>query len=716
MTLRLDTQVQFMKGVGPKLGEVLRKKGIHQVQDLLEWYPRAYEDRRVARNIASLRPDETVSLKAQVVRVSSFNMGKSKRKMYEITLRDGTGRIHCKFFRVPYKGYFERFQPNQTVRVIGKVTHYRGQIEFHHPDIQDIKESGKESGDDSGKDLGEGEPDSDRLIPIYPESEGLTNRAIRKMVELALHDLRLEARSTETAIERFPEWLREKYQLVKRFTAIENLHLPPKDAGPEFAEMKSVYHRRVIFEEFFWLELYLAAKHSGVKRESAPVFRTQRQLVDKLCASLPFQLTGAQERAFKEIVQDLAEGHPMHRLVQGDVGSGKTLVALMAALVAVENKAQAAIMVPTEILAEQHYLNSRKFLEPLGIQVGLLTGSMKTSERNQTYEMLRNGLIQVCVGTHALIQEAVEFKNLGLVIIDEQHRFGVLQRSQLKEKGVNPHFLVMTATPIPRTLAMTVYGDLDVSVIDELPPGRSPIQTRLAFDNKRPQVMRFLVEQLEKGRQAYIVYPLVEESEKIDLKNAVDECERLRGELTGKKVGLLHGKMKSEEKDEIMRLFRAGECHVLVSTTVIEVGVDVPNANLMIIEHAERFGLSQLHQLRGRVGRGVHKSFCILMAGYAVSDDSRTRLEIMEKTTDGFKIAEADLEIRGPGELLGARQSGLTGFKLANLVRDVKLLQEARAAAFEVFKRDPQLELRENELLRRELLRAHGATALAGVG
>jgi len=700
MTLKLDTPVQFIKGVGPKLGEVLRKKSIHQVQDLLEWYPRAYEDRRVARNIASLRPDETVSLKAQVVSVSSFNMGKSQRKMYEVTLRDNTGRIHCKYFRVPYKGYFERFQPNQTVRVIGKVTHYRGQIEFHHPDIQDVKESA------------EGEPDSDRLIPIYPESEGLTNRAIRKIVELALNDLRAEAKT----LERFPEWICEKFQLKKRFDALEYLHLPPKDAGSEFAEMKSVFHRRVIFEEFFWLELFLAAKHTGVKREVAPVFRTNHQLSDKLRGNLPFQLTGAQERAFKEIVHDLAQGRPMHRLVQGDVGSGKTLVALMAALMAVENKAQAAIMVPTEILAEQHYQNSRKFLEPLGIQVGMLKGSMKTSERNQTYEMLRSGLIQVCIGTHALIQETVEFKNLGLVIIDEQHRFGVLQRSQLKEKGVSPHFLVMTATPIPRTLAMTVYGDLDVSVIDELPPGRSPIQTRLAFDNKRPHVMRFLVEQLDKGRQAYFVYPLVEESEKVDLKNAVDECERLRSELPGKKVGLLHGKMKPDEKDEIMRQFRAGEYHVLVSTTVIEVGVDVPNANLMIIEHAERFGLSQLHQLRGRVGRGIHKSFCILMAGYAVSDESRTRLEIMEKTTDGFKIAEADLEIRGPGEFLGARQSGLTGFKMANLVRDVKILQEARQAAFEVFKRDPQLERRENESLRRELLRAHGATALASVG
>jgi len=493
--LKLDTQVQYLKGVGPKLGDILRKKGVETIQDLLEWYPRAYEDRRAARNIASLRPDETVSLKAQVVKVSSFNMGRSSRKIYDVTLRDGTGKIHCKFFRVPYKGYFERFQPNQIVRVIGKVTHYRGQIEFHHPDIQDIKS--------------EGESDSDRLIPIYPESEGLTNRAIRKLVEAALKELKPAAE----VFERFPGWMRDKYHLVKRFEALENLHDPPKDAGHDFIEAKSEYHRRIIFEEFFWLELYLAARRSGMKRDRAPVLKTDGQLVEKLRRGLPFSLTGAQERAFGEIVKDLAKGHPMHRLVQGDVGSGKTLVALMAALVAVENKMQAAIMVPTEILAEQHDLNARKLLEPLGIQVGLLTGSMKQAERNQTYEMLRNGMIQVCIGTHALIQEAVEFAHLGLVVIDEQHRFGVMQRNELKQKGVSPHFLVMTATPIPRTLAMTVYGDLDVSVIDELPPGRSPIQTRVAFDNKRPQVMRFLEEQLAKGRQAYIVYPLVEESE-----------------------------------------------------------------------------------------------------------------------------------------------------------------------------------------------------------
>ncbi len=772
MDVKLDTPVQFLKGVGPKLGDVLRKKGVVTVQDLLEWYPRAYEDRRAARNIASLQPDELVSLRAQVVKVSSFNMGKSTRKIYDVTVRDGTGKIHCKFFRVPYKGYFERFQPNQTVRVIGKVTHYRGQIEFHHPDIQD--------------DSGDGEQgDQDMVIPVYPESEGMTNRQIRKLVDLAIEGIKktyapeltgkpladaapvrvnryakdgvatppsapagpklgksalggrlptsVRSRRTEAArvgataelepdlqangrIEKFPDWIREKYSLVGRFEALEKLHVPPNDAGADFVDQTSPFHRRVIFEEFFWLELYLAAKKWGLQREGAPAFEPITKLVDKLRASLPFKLTGAQERSFTEIVKDLAKPHPMHRLVQGDVGSGKTLVALMASLVAIDNKFQAAIMVPTEILAEQHYQNAKKFLEPLGITIGLLTGSMKQSERNQTYEMLKNGMIQIVVGTHALIQDEVEFHNLGLAIIDEQHRFGVHQRSQLKRKGVSPHFLVMTATPIPRTLAMTVYGDLDVSVIDEMPPGRTPITTRVTYESKRPQVIQFLKEQLEKGRQAYVVYPLVDESEKIDLKNAIEECEKLKVELPEFKIGLLHGKMRPDEKDEVMNLFRAGEYHVLVSTTVIEVGVDVPNATLMLIEHAERFGLSQLHQLRGRVGRGQHKSYCVLMLGRAVSDESRARCQIMEQTSDGFKIAEADLEIRGPGEFLGSRQSGLSGFKMANLVRDIKILQEARAAAFEVMEKDASLVSSDHRHLRAELLRTHGGTALASVG
>ncbi len=741
MNLKLDTPVQFIKGVGPKLGDVLRKKGVATVQDLLEWYPRAYEDRRAARTISSLQPEELVSLKAKVIRVSSFNMGASRRKIYDVTLSDGTGKIHCKFFRIPYKGFFERFKPNQEVRVIGKVSAYKGQLEFNHPDIQDEKAEAAEPGPASGD-------SADEMIPIYPESEGLTNRAIRKLVTMSLDELKnslmaeaaLPTRGPSTAaggrspmavkkasktyaepeqpkLEKIPNWLREKYALAGRFEALENIHRPPPGAGAEFTDQTSKYHRRVIFEEFFWLELYLASKKVGLQREHAPALKSKLDLVKKLRASLPFQFTAAQSRSLDEIIKDLSKPHPMHRLVQGDVGSGKTLVALAASLVAKENKFQTAIMVPTEILAEQHYQNATKYLEPLGVTIGLLTGSMKTAERNQTYEMLKNGLIDVIVGTHSLIQEAVEFKNLGLVVIDEQHRFGVHQRSLLKAKGLSPHFLVMTATPIPRTLAMTVYGDLDVSVIDELPPGRSPIVTRVTYENKREQVIGFLREQLKAGRQAYVVYPLVEESEKIDLKDAISSFHEFEVEFEGEfKVALLHGRMKPDEKDDVMKRFRAKEFDVLVSTTVIEVGVDVPNANFMMIEHAERFGLSQLHQLRGRVGRGEHKSYCVLMLGKAVSDESRERTQIMEKTSDGFKIAEADLAIRGPGEFLGSRQSGLPGFKMANLVRDVRVLQEARTAAFEVLERDPALSQIENSSLKSELIRSHGTTALASVG
>jgi ATP-dependent DNA helicase RecG len=640
-------------------------------------------------------------------------MGASKRKIYDVTVSDTTGKVHCKFFRVPYRGYFERFQPGQKIRVVGKVGEYRGQIEFNHPDLQEDAE----------------QEEADVILPIYEETDGLSTRQLSKIIKFCLQEIkdspevmreksprlspdqpvfRSAHYAPKTAalpppLDKIPVSVKYAYQLPDRYESLCNIHDPPKTSDElvlqQFVEQKSPHHRRIIFEEFFWLELVLAAKRSGFKKEPAFAFKKDFSLVEKLQAQLPFSLTNAQKKAFVEIANDLSRPSPMHRLVQGDVGSGKTLVALMAALLAKQNGFQSSIMVPTEILAEQHFQNSKKWLEPLGVTVGLLTGSMKQSERNQTNLLLESGAIDLCVGTHALIQDTVNFKNLGLVIIDEQHRFGVHQRAALKQKGLSPHFLVMTATPIPRTLAMTVYGDLDVSVIDELPFGRSPIQTRVTYENKRPQVLQFMLEQLKKGRQAYVVYPLVEESEKIDLKDAQSNFEIIQAQFPDFKVGLLHGKMKSAEKEEVMKIFRAGQIQILVSTTVIEVGVDVPNANLMLIEHTERFGLSQLHQLRGRVGRGEHKSFCILMLGHAVSDESRERASIMEKTTDGFKIAEADLELRGPGEFMGTRQSGLPGFKMANLVRDVKILQEARQAAFQILERDPGLEQKENQHL-----------------
>lgn len=696
MDLRRDTSLQYLKGVGPKLGDLFARSGIRTVADLLEFYPRSYEDRRAARNIASLRSNDIVSLKAQIAGVHSVMLGRSSRKMWDVTVQDGSGRIHCKFFRTPYKGYFERFSAGKEVRVVGKVTEYRGRLEFHHPDIRDIDPE---------------EENSDALVPLYTEIEGLSTVKIQKLIDQVLRQLKAEAWGPEL----LPPWMIEKYRLLARREAIRRVHQPEPENARAYLDLQSEAHRRLIFEEFFWLELFLATRKSGFKKESAPILRGDGRLTAKLLSALPFELTGAQKRAFQEIQQDLVSGAPMHRLVQGDVGSGKTLVSFLAATQAAEEGFQSCLMAPTEILAEQHYRNAEKFLAPAGLRIALLTGSSKASERKKIFADLVAGQIDFLIGTHALIESEVIFKSLGLVIIDEQHRFGVEQRGELKNKAQSPHFLVMTATPIPRTLAMTVYGDLDVSLIDELPPGRSPVQTRVAFESKRAQALDFLIQQIQKGRQAYIIYPLVEESEKIDLKDAVTQFEALKSQFPKIKFALLHGKMKSDDKDQVMESFRRGEAQVLVSTTVIEVGVDVPNATVMLIEHAERFGLSQLHQLRGRVGRGEHKSFCILMMGYAVSEEGRLRTEFMEKTTDGFKIAEFDLEMRGPGEFLGRRQSGLPGFKLANLVRDLPLLLQAREAAFEVLQRDAALKKAEHRGLREELFRAHGPAELAGI-
>ena len=667
MPLQFDTDVQFVKGVGPKLGDVLRRRGIDRVRDLLEYYPRTYEDRRAIRHIQSLVPDQLVSITAKILKVRSIPMGKSKRRIWEVLVGDATGRIACKYFRVPYRGYFERFQPMQEVRVVGRVTVYRGAKEFHHPDIHPLTQ------DDENENA---------LIPIYTEIEGMTSAKIARLIRAVV---------SEPVPEILPAWIREKHGLMPLEKALREVHNPPVDQGDLFLNFQAAAQRRLIFDEFFLVELRLAQKRAGIEKEKSPPIVSKGEWAKRLRTSLEFELTGAQSRAYQEIVEDLSKPHPMHRLVQGDVGSGKTLVALMAAAFAAEAQVQTALMVPTEILAEQHYQNSKRRLEPLGVKVAFLTSQVKGKERERILEGLKSGAIHLAIGTHALIQDDVEFRNLGLVIVDEQHRFGVEQRNKLKQKGMSPHFLVMTATPIPRTLAMTVYGDLDVSIIDEMPKGRQPVVTRKTFQSKRAQVMGFIREHLAKGRQAYIVYPLIEESESMDLKNALEEYEKIKIDFAEFNVGLLHGRMKPREKDDTMEAFRRGEIQVLVSTTVIEVGVDVPNANIMLIEHAERFGLSQLHQLRGRVGRGAYKSYCILMLGFALSEEAARRAEIMEQTTDGFKISEADLEMRGPGEFLGTRQSGLPGFKIANLVRDVRLLQEAREAAFALIAKDPDI-------------------------
>ena len=695
--LQLDTPVQYVKGVGPHLAKVLERRSIFKVRDLVEWYPRAYEDRRAARSISSLNEGDIVSVRARVLRVGSHTLGRSSRRIHDVVIQDDSGRIHCKFFRIPYKGYFDRLEPGKPVRVVGKVTLYRGVKEFHHPEILDLDDSDEEAIHDA-------------LVPLYTETEGLNSKRLSKILLNALGSLQ------KTLTEPLPAWLLEKHQLPPRGTALLRIHEPPGDAGRDFVEMTSPYHRRIIFEEFFWLELTLLLRQSQFRRESAVPIPRNLKKVEELRASLPFELTGAQWRSFEEISRDLSEPHPMHRLVQGDVGSGKTLVAWMSVVLAASGGFQSALMVPTEILAEQHFAGAKRLLEPLGLRVAFLTGSTPQKEKQAIHAGLLEGVIDLVIGTHALIEEDVQFHNLNLVIIDEQHRFGVHQRNRLKQKGGYPHFLVMTATPIPRTLAMTVYGDLEISLIDEMPKGRSPITTRVVYESKRDLVWTYLAEQVAKGRQAYVIYPLVEESEKLDLKDAVSAFENLKTRFPQIRWGLLHGRMKAAEKEEIMNQFRRNEVQVLVSTTVIEVGVDVPNATLMIIEHSERFGLSQLHQLRGRVGRGVHRSTCVLMLGYAVSEEARQRVEIMARTQNGFEIAEEDLKMRGPGEFLGTRQSGLPGFKMASIIRDLDLLLEAREAAKEVLRRDPELALPMSTGLRQELGKASGAASLAGVG
>ncbi|MBK7845359.1 MAG: ATP-dependent DNA helicase RecG [Bdellovibrionales bacterium] len=680
MSLTIDTSVQYIKGVGPKLGGILSRRGINTVGDLLEWFPRSYEDHRAIRNIASLQVEQVVSLVAEVVSLRSSVLGRSGKRMFEMVVKDQTGRVSCKFFRIPHKGFFDKFQTYDKIQIIGKVSNYRGRTEFLHPEIHHAQI---------------GIEESDSLVPIYTETEGLSPSKIRRVISTALDSSSLE--------DPLPTWMCRDFELLERSQALREIHQPPKNAADLFLTFRSPAQQRMIFDDFFWMELLLVMRRAELEGEKAYQVKPQSSRVDNIRDGLAFQLTFAQNRAFGEIVTDLQKQHPMHRLVQGDVGCGKTIVALLAAAQVADSGFQTCLMVPTEILATQHFQSWQKRLEPLGLRVALLTSQAKESTKKEIYQRLVSGEIDIVIGTQALLQSKVQFKQLGLVIVDEQHRFGVEQRVTLKEKGISPHFLLMTATPIPRSLAMTLYGDLDVSVIDELPLGRQPILTRVTHEAKRALIWEFLEKQVNQGRQAYVVYPLVDESEKIDLKNAREEFEKLKARFPQFSLGLLHGKMKSVEKDQTMKEFREGKIQILVATTVIEVGVDVPNSNIMVIEHAERFGLSQLHQLRGRVGRGEYKSYCILVLGSAVSDEARQRVEIMERSGDGFKIAEADLELRGPGEFLGTRQSGLLGFKMADLVRDFGTLEKARAAAINLIEVDPNLEKPEHQKIQRQL-------------
>jgi ATP-dependent DNA helicase RecG len=672
MTLTLSTEVHMIKGVGPQRAELLAKRGIYTFEDLLAYLPFRYEDRIHFSNIKDIQPNGVYTIRARVMSGQAIPNKFAYNAIYHLLMQDAAGGLlPCKFF---HGGYLEgRLKPGQQLILHGKAEIDKlrpARIEMINPQLEM---------------LGDGEPDSTevgRIVPIYEGIGTFGSRAIRRAMYTAVQ--MLDSNMPDV----LPDALRERLGFPTRRDALIHVHFPePQESLEELNTFRTPSQQRLIFEEFFLYQLSLALDRKTTRKENAIPFRIREEKVrEALKRILPFKPTAAQKRVLAEIAADLEKPAPMNRLLQGDVGSGKTIVALQAAVIAIENGCQAALMAPTEILAVQHYLSARRILAPGGYKVELLISGLKFAEKQAALERIRTGEAQLVVGTHALIEDQVQFARLGFVAIDEQHRFGVLQRKRLMDKAAShghaPHVLVLTATPIPRTLSLTLYGDLDVSVLDELPPGRTPIQTRLTSEPHLPGVWEFLRKEVAAGHQAYIVYPVIEES-KLELKAAMDEYKRLSKEVFPKlKVGLLHGRLGSEEKDSVMESFRKNETQILVATTVIEVGVDVPNATAMVIEHAERFGLAQLHQLRGRIGRGAAKSHCILVGPVRMTEEARARLETMVRTANGFEIAETDLLLRGPGEFFGTRQSGDLGFHIANPIRDKDVLEVARREAF----------------------------------
>lgn len=686
----LRTPLSSVKGVGPKTFALLKRKGLETVEDALYNLPLRYEDRRHLRRISQMSPGQWVTGVAHVLAAEEVLYPKSRKKVFEVLLGDGTGFLTAKWFQgwEFVKGMLRR---GDRVIFSGEIKGYFQQKEIHHPDLEVL--------DEEGESLHFG-----RIVPIYSQTEGLRQRRIRGIMYRIITDYAPKVRSP------IPRHVERRLGLVSFEEAIREIHFPSGDRHLEALQAgTSPYHRRLAFEELFLLELGLALRRRGVEQRPGIAFKTHGlRLLEDFFQSLPFTLTRAQQRAIDEIMADMARPHPMNRLLQGDVGCGKTVVALVAALIAVANGYQAALMAPTEILAEQHYETITALIGDIGVKVALLTAKVKGKEREQLLEELARGEVQIVVGTHALIQEGVSFHSLGLAVVDEQHRFGVMQRARLYQKGTDPDLLVMTATPIPRTLAMTLYGDMDVSIVDEMPPGRGPITTRVFRDPEEEEAYLILAREIEKGHQAYVVYPLVEESEQMDLKAATEGAKKLARRFPQWRVGLIHGKLSAEEREEVMRAFKAGEIHLLVATTVVEVGIDVPNATVMLVEEAQRFGLAQLHQLRGRIGRGQAPSFCLLMARGKLTPEAERRLRIMEATRDGFRIAEEDLALRGPGEILGVRQWGMPQFRVADLARDLHLLMEARREAFRLLEEDPHLERPQNRALKHAVIRKWG--------
>lgn len=637
------------------------------IDDLIHYLPMRYEDRSNLAHIRDLQNGMWATIEVEVRIAGTYAVKGGKLRIFEISGTDGTGQVRAFWWNQAYLQ--NSFKQGRRVLIYGQWKRSRrGFFEVENPDYEFAAD------DDDADPIHTG-----RRVPIYRKLGEIRSRQLRSIMHHVVG--RLNSSEIEEVL---PEEVLTRGRLIARAAAFRNIHFPADDAPLElYNRFASPAHQRLIFEEFFLLSLAMGLRRQG--REQSPkgtVIEVNDRVRNAVRLVLPFKPTGAQKRVLAEIVKDMTSRKPMNRLLQGDVGSGKTIVAVQAAIVAVENGYQAAIMVPTEILAEQHSTNVKRMLAKTPYRVELLTGSLTAARKREIHGAIESGEIDLVIGTHALIQEAVKFQKLGFVVIDEQHRFGVLQRAGLIKRGYNPDVLVMTATPIPRSLVMSVYGDLDLSVIDEMPPGRKSIITRVRGEDSRREMYKFLDQKIRAGGQVYIVYPLVEESEKLDLLNATQMAEHLQTTVFPNfKVGLIHGRMKQEEKDAVMDEFREGTTHILVSTTVIEVGVDVPNASIMVVEHAERFGLSQLHQLRGRVGRGDEQSYCILLAGDKRSTEARERLAIMEETNDGFKVAEKDLEIRGPGEVMGTRQSGVPAFRIGNVVRDYAILEIAKREA-----------------------------------
>jgi ATP-dependent DNA helicase RecG len=670
MAQSLTSDVRMIKGVGPQRAEFLAKRGIYTLEDLLAYLPFRYEDRLHFTAIRDVQPGANCTIRARVMGGQAVRSMRRHDSIYHLLVQDETGQLPVKFF---HGGYLEgRLKPGQMLVLHGKVEIDKlrpARREMINPQMELLSTEGQDS------------TEVGRIVPIYEAIGTFGSRSIRRAMYAAIQQI------DSSLPEVLPAELRARLGFPSRRDAIIHTHFPPPGENVDALNaFRSPAQQRLIFEEFFLYQLSMALDRKQKRKENAIAFRVREDFVrDAIKRMLPFKPTAAQKRVLAEIAADLERAFPMNRLLQGDVGSGKTIVALQAAVIAIENKTQAALMAPTEILAVQHFLGARRILERAGYKVELLISGMKPADKSAALERIASGESQLVIGTHALIEENVAFTRLGLVAIDEQHRFGVLQRKRLMDKAAShghaPHVLVLTATPIPRTLSLTLYGDLDVSVLDELPPGRTPVTTRLTTEPHLPGVWEFLRREVAAGRQGYVVYPVIEES-KLELKAAIEEFERLSKEIFPQlKLGLLHGRLSSEEKDDVMQRFRANELPILVSTTVIEVGVDVPNATVMVIEHAERFGLAQLHQLRGRIGRGAAKSTCILVAPPRLTDEAHARLDTMVRTADGFEIAEADLEIRGPGEFFGTRQSGDLGFHVADPLRDREFLELARSEA-----------------------------------